>query len=349
MGYSTGFDTIDAIDEAARDPSRWGEAVQLLSERFSGVAAGITTREIPAGGVQQTWTGLPASFEAAYVRDYHPSDPWVAASRNQGTGLALTTDELIPREKQRQNAFLQELWRDAALGDLMAVKLLESPSSLTTVGLVRGARQRAFSVADRRRLQALVPRLTHAVRSNAALGQLEQTRAALLAGIEHLGVALLLLDRRGRVLFATRQALEQQGRGLTVTKDRLHLSPASTQHALQAALHRLERGGLPPASALISEGPSGTLELSVLSGVVPGAAAVLVIKPIPARSSLAESFGLTSAEERLCLALKEGSTLREAAERFEVSIHTVRSQLQAVFHKTGTHRQTQLLRLLSGG
>lgn len=349
MGYSTGFDTVDAIDEAARDPGRWADAVELLNRRFSGVAAGITTRELPTGGVQQTWTGLPTSFEVAYVRDYHKSDPWVAASRQQRTGLTLTTDELIPREAQRQNPFLQELWRDAQLGDLMAVKLLESPSSLTTIGFARGSRQRAFSAVDRRKLQALIPRLTHAVRSNAAMCQLELTRAALLAGIEHLGVALLLLDRRGRVLFATRQALEQQGRGLTVAKDRLHLGPASTQHALQAALHRLERGGLPPASALISEGPSGALELSVLSGVVPGAAAVLVIKPLPARSSLGASFGLTSAEERLCLALKEGCTLREAAERFQVSIHTVRSQLQAVFHKTGTHRQTQLLRLLSGG
>jgi len=350
VGYSTSFDAIDAIDEAARDPSRWADAVQVLSKRFKGVAAGITTREIPAAGLQQTWTGLPSSFEAAYVRDYHRSDPWVASSGPQRTGVALTTEELIPRTIQRRNAFLQELWRDVQLGDLMAVKLLETPGSLTTVSVVRGARQRGFSAADRRKLQALVPRLTHAARTNATLSQLELSRAALLTGVEHLGIAVVLLDPRGRVLFATRPALELQGRGLSIAKDRLVATPEATQRALQLALHAMQRGEAPPSAPLRSEGPSGALELSLLAGQsgLSGPSVVMVLSPRQGRTSLASTFGLTAAEERLCRALKEGRTLREVAERHAVSIHTVRSQLQAVFHKTGTHRQSQLLRLLGG-
>lgn len=350
MGYSTSFDTIDVIDQAAWDPSRWGDAVQVLSARFAGVAAGITTREIPAAGVQQTWTGLPSSFEAAYVRDYHRSDPWVASSGPQRTGVALTTEEIIPPEVQRRNAFLQELWRDVQLGDLMAVKLLETPGSLTTVSVVRGARQRGFRAADRRKLQALVPRLTHAARTNAALSQLELSRAALLAGVEHLGIALVLLDARGRVLFATRPAFELQGRGLRIVKDRLVATPEATQRALLVALHAIQRGTAPRSAPLCSEGPSGALELSLLAGLsgLSGPSVVVVLSPRQGRARLAATFGLTAAEERLCLALKEGRTLREVAERYAVSIHTVRSQLQAVFHKTGTHRQSQLLRLLGG-
>jgi DNA-binding CsgD family transcriptional regulator len=61
---------------------------------------------------------------------------------------------------------------------------------------------------------------------------------------------------------------------------------------------------------------------------------------------LREMFGLTPAETRLALTLLEGVTLREAAARFETSQHTTRTQLAGIFEKTGTNRQTDLVRLL---
>jgi len=46
--------------------------------------------------------------------------------------------------------------------------------------------------------------------------------------------------------------------------------------------------------------------------------------------------------------LLEGCTLTEAAERLEVQVSTVRTQLKSIFWKTGTHRQGELMKLLSG-
>jgi DNA-binding CsgD family transcriptional regulator len=55
---------------------------------------------------------------------------------------------------------------------------------------------------------------------------------------------------------------------------------------------------------------------------------------------------VTPAETRLALALFEGLTLQEAAAIFSVSPHTVHAQLASIFEKTGTNRQSQLVRLM---
>lgn len=64
-------------------------------------------------------------------------------------------------------------------------------------------------------------------------------------------------------------------------------------------------------------------------------------------ASIRESFGLTPAETRLAARLKDGLTLKEAAEDLGVSINTVRNQLRAVFDKMGLNRQSDLVRALT--
>jgi DNA-binding CsgD family transcriptional regulator len=54
-------------------------------------------------------------------------------------------------------------------------------------------------------------------------------------------------------------------------------------------------------------------------------------------------FGLTAAEARLASALSKGQDLDGAAAAFGVSPQTVRSQLRAIFAKTGWRRQAELV------
>jgi DNA-binding CsgD family transcriptional regulator len=61
---------------------------------------------------------------------------------------------------------------------------------------------------------------------------------------------------------------------------------------------------------------------------------------------LRDLFGLTFAEARTALAIFEGATLKEAAENLGVSRFTVQNHLARVFEKTGTNRQSALVRLM---
>jgi DNA-binding CsgD family transcriptional regulator len=64
-------------------------------------------------------------------------------------------------------------------------------------------------------------------------------------------------------------------------------------------------------------------------------------------NSLAAIFRLTGAEGRVLSALLEGLSLSDIARRHQISINTVRSQLQRLFAKTNTKRQSDLIRVAS--
>ena len=59
-------------------------------------------------------------------------------------------------------------------------------------------------------------------------------------------------------------------------------------------------------------------------------------------------FGLTPMEGNLLLALGEGQTLKQYSEDHHVTYNTARTHLRSVFAKTGTSKQSDLVRLVSG-
>lgn len=59
-------------------------------------------------------------------------------------------------------------------------------------------------------------------------------------------------------------------------------------------------------------------------------------------------YGLTAAEARLACALSQGHDLSKLSAQWRVSRETLRTHLKRVLSKTGTSRQTDLVRLLNG-
>lgn len=60
-------------------------------------------------------------------------------------------------------------------------------------------------------------------------------------------------------------------------------------------------------------------------------------------------YALTPAEARLVVQLLQGQTLQEIAGELGVSVTTARTHLRSVFSKTGTRRQSELVRVLLTG
>ena len=64
-------------------------------------------------------------------------------------------------------------------------------------------------------------------------------------------------------------------------------------------------------------------------------------------AELCSAFGLTAAEAKLAAKLASGSGIEGAAASLGVSRETARTQLKAVFGKTNTRRQAELVALVS--
>ncbi len=85
----------------------------------------------------------------------------------------------------------------------------------------------------------------------------------------------------------------------------------------------------------------------------PGSDAVIVVMVDPdadtpvATTLLRSLFGLTAAESKLAAALVNGMSIENYAKATNVSYNTARSHLKSIFVKTRTHRQVDLVILLS--
>jgi DNA-binding CsgD family transcriptional regulator len=69
--------------------------------------------------------------------------------------------------------------------------------------------------------------------------------------------------------------------------------------------------------------------------------------PEPSHALLQQVFGPTKGDFRLASQLLCGQSLQDVAETNGVSLGTVRSQTKATFAKTHTHRQAELVGLLT--
>lgn len=70
-------------------------------------------------------------------------------------------------------------------------------------------------------------------------------------------------------------------------------------------------------------------------------------RPLADTERLRHALGLTPAEALLAGAMAEGRSLESCADQLGIAIGTARQRLKAIFAKTGTHRQGELVALLS--
>jgi DNA-binding CsgD family transcriptional regulator len=194
------------------------------------------------------------------------------------------------------------------------------------------------------------------------------TRATQLeAVLDHLAVACLLLDATGRLIHANlgAEAVLRSSAPLRVVQGRIVANGTANQRVWEALLRRLTHAGGPAeGTAAVLDTDQGT-PLRVMSlpltpprsetlGLMPPSAPlglVCIGRTAPrsdgAAATLQGLFGLTPAQADLTVALFEGESVREYAERRERSLNTVRTHLKEVFAKTGARRQADLIRQLT--
>ena len=63
--------------------------------------------------------------------------------------------------------------------------------------------------------------------------------------------------------------------------------------------------------------------------------------------TLAQMFGFTPAELRLCASLLAGLNLQESAIELDVTYETIRHRIKTIFHKAGLRSQSELVGLLN--
>lgn len=351
------------------DPTRCGHALRELCHALKASAGQLTLLARADGRIIMTHAfGLSASAKRAFLamarENLVQSDPRLRAALRRPNRPHLG-HKLIPDSTLHRSEFYKSFLKSSGLEHALVLPIvLENNGAVLVLSLMRASDHSQFNELDVKRLRGLVPHLQR-IAEVALKQQRKDDEVAVLSTLfDRLAVAVVVVGRKGHVLYenAAAAALIRRQPGLRRIDGRL--SHSSPQHAAElAAAIELHSGDMPaakPHHLLLPHGDNGALlhaAFSQLSGTreaSDGASresyvAISLVDPKrtyePDEATLQVSFGLTVAEASILKLLAEGVSINRIAAMRGSALGTVRTQIGAILSKTGTHRQADLIRL----
>jgi len=245
----------------------------------------------------------------------------------------------------------------------LKVRLNDKPAAYLIC--MRPRTRGSFEDLDGSVLKQLVPHLQRSFRLYLENEQAKSLARNLKYALDGLDRAIFGLNREGAIVLSNRRAerIVEAADGLEAVQGRLAASSIRDNSELQSRIARCLAAGNDPGSfpntILLVSRASGKPPLQLL--IVPTNAAsstgetglaTLILIADPARESqscapiLGQMYGLTPTECRLADLLLQGFEVRDAAGKLRTTLETARFHVKRILAKTGTRRQTELMRLM---
>lgn len=224
-------------------------------------------------------------------------------------------------------------------------------------GLIVLSTRDDFRAADSALLDALVPHISAATATLAALQAAHWRAQQATATLARLGVGQIVFDSESRVVEADQVAEQVLGdRLIPMQRLRLESEPG---RRLAEACEALASARDPHPIAIRIDGARGLdLLLRPAYGTAPLAPRVAAIAELrtggqaegrDAAQLLRVTYGLSAREAELALAMSRGETISEAGKRLSLTLETARNYSKRIYAKTGARGQADLVRLVLTG
>ncbi|MFT4242092.1 MAG: hypothetical protein QM569_07400 [Acidovorax sp.] len=355
---------LHAIYGAVGCDALWDAAVQAIAE-YLGANIGML---VVMGKGQRDQSFYAAwnhreEVARAYSDHWWQHDILLQTGIKRGmfyTGSIARSTDVLPVQDLRRTAYYQQFMATMPAEHALACVLADGSAPLLAppmhLSLFRHPGREDFSDADVQALRGLYPHLHRAFELHWQMRHLREQVALFHQSLDGLDFGVLFIDPAQRVQHANARAvaLGDSPAHAPLLGGLPRTVPATG--ALGDLLHAcaLGQGGVAP----LGNAPQRLLALALpissprVTGAAEVRASVMLMLLDPARQSgpaldfVVRAFGLSAAQARLLPLLLENLAPAEMAERLQVKISTVRSQLSAIFAKTGTTRQQELIRLL---
>jgi DNA-binding CsgD family transcriptional regulator/PAS domain-containing protein len=361
---------IRDIYGAAADEKRWPVVLEHLSDEFRGGVAGLQYRVGAEGHITSSrWVRFDPALQESYRTYFATRNPWTRLSQPfYRAGFIYTPERYLPFGELQRTEFYEGILRPLNVAHCFGACVFKHGDEALSFTVVRSRARGQYQKSELVRVRAILPHLRRAIQVNERLSQLERTRASLGEGLDSVQYGIILANRSGRVVFANRtaRAIAALLDGLTIATDGLVAAAREDRLKLRALLddavrtsagHGFEAGGAMTVtrpsmkrSFLVLVAP---MKLEVDGSDPSGMVTIFVSDPEtriePIEDLARQSYGLTAAEARVAAAFASTESLDQAAETLRISRETIRWHLRQLYRKTGTNRQTALLRRLAAG
>lgn len=355
---------IDQIYAAALDPSLWPTAMAAIDCAVGG-RGGLLGIDAAGRPGFLSVTGYDQQAITSFASHY--------ASKSYVWGLLPTTAEgvmihdrrVMSPDQRRRDVFANEWATQCDTTDCVVLPLLKRADRTAFAVFARSPACGEFEGPELDFIRRLAPHLRRAAQLRVELDRSGVDAAQALEAIDKLDDGVIFATADGvatRLNSAAERLLATTGSGLFLRQGRL----CCASSALTSNLRRL----VAQAAGLAGERQAGVLTIQreqqsrpLTAFCIPLGEArpwsfdlqpsvmLLLGDMTNPRSAPAELlrdlFGLTQAEARVAVRLAAGVNLTETADELGVAKSTVISQLNAIFQKTQTNRQGELIRLLN--
>ncbi len=356
---------LGLLYEGTTDDKAWNPFLREVASAVGGESAafmlGKPDRDLHL--VSESWGQDPDGIRL-YTEHYYKLDVWAAKGRHipttewLGPSEALCSFDALARTEFFNDFLLRFDSVHALFGAAQDLGGLFS-----NLSIFRSHKRGPFDQSAVKLIRFLSPHIARAYRIHFQLADLKGYSLSLQTALDSSPTGILLLDRNCRVVtmnLAARATIDRND-GLFVRNGRLQTGGAKEFATLENLLSNARPSGKRLGLAgsmivgrrnqmalLVRVAPAGN---SPLAQQNPVTTIVFVNDPKqrarPSQEVLNSLFGLTPAESRVALLLTDGHSTREITEMIGVKSSTLKSQLSSIYRKTGTSRQSELMRLLT--
>jgi DNA-binding CsgD family transcriptional regulator/PAS domain-containing protein len=358
---------IDGLYAAASGDLGWDAALARLAESFKFPAAAVQLFDPDFNLIKFVAHELDDSVLAEYSAHYRALDPLFNMIMNRSKPIPdiLYTYQHTPEDQIDRSEYYA--WKDRRINLVHHLGMCTKPGK-PYLGFMTMQRSRSAGHAeagDIALFSRLAPHLERALAVEYSIGSAAFRAAGAEELLDCVPNGIVMLDGRATVVYANRmaRAMAEAGDSFILALDGIKaLRPAD-----DAVLKRLIGTALGPTDDVYAA-RGGTLRLPRHSGKRDYD---VLIAPIAARGGLFERmaptvcltiidlamaeqphlifrqlYRATPAEIRVAERLAAGDAPKRIAESLAISVATVREHLRALYRKTGTSRQSELIRLL---
>ena len=353
---------IEACYDATLTPALWPHALQRLGESVGALSCNLYCHTHRHGQEKLPISSAHERFAEIWLRnqEFAPMPHIQRCGRLYGLGRKFLLEHDISTEEERLTLpYYQETARPSGREWYAGVGFSVG-GSVWCLPVFRGAKQGPFTPKEGRYLAGLGPHLARVVR----LAELfaATNLATGLSALEQLKYAAIVIDERGVAINLNGPARDLLGDDFSILAGR----PVARDRASNRRLQRLVGSALAakhdtktlrePAVIARAEAPwllaDAMPVTSFGSDLFNAGHAILVLTDltllsVPDETRLSLVFSLTAAEAKLAKTLASGHGIDAAATSLRVNRETARSQLKAVFAKTNTCRQAELVALVA--
>ena len=368
--HETFFKVVESVYDCALDPDRWQETVGMIAELCRSHYGFLGVIDSKTGHNELMFhVGYDEHYQRLYEDTYGEMNPFTRRLQRLPTGVVATRAMLVDENEFLESRFYKEWIKPQGICDGIGFNVLKTKRRVALLADHRLESEGRYGYHEVRLLSRFAPHICRSVAISDALNLRTIRSRALETTLEALVFGVYLVDRRGRILFMNGAGDRQvrTSNALRIGNSRLApLDPTAqaklTEGIIKATTDKAETpSGVVTTLALPGEEHAGLVatilplnrgERQTLSGTSGAAAVVFVQDPIAAASPSGEGFAqlydLTPSEMRVLLAMSPGLSANKAAEVIGISETTVKTHLRHIYAKTGTSKQTELMRLFAG-